>query len=296
MGAVTLIILYVMAHYLAGLDNLTKVLAEARWSMLGIAVLALVVNITLAAKRLSMIVGTMGYRLPYVRSLDAILATWPLALVTPSRASDLLRAVAIRDLVPVMEGSGGVIAEKLIDVQSLCLLALGGALATGLWPWAALAASLLIAEWCFALLLLLRPGRLLALPLIRRFKDKLERILRAFTCLRDEPWAFVRISLVSLLAWTVAIGLVQALLALFSAGVAPLQTLALWPLALFVGMLPLTVAGMGTRDVAFLSFLGATGTVDAAPVLAATFSYAVVGAWFPAAVGLPFMVRQMRKI
>ncbi|MBW1880200.1 MAG: flippase-like domain-containing protein, partial [Deltaproteobacteria bacterium] len=106
------------------------------------------------------------------------------------------------------------------------------------------------------------------------------------------------VAALSLLAWVGALGLVWGLFLVFSADLAPLSIAALWPLAIFVGMLPLTVAGMGTRDAAFLSLLALTGTtpVDDARVLAVTFGYSVVATVVPAVVGLPLMLRFMRDL
>ena len=73
----------------------------------------------------------------------------------------------------------------------------------------------------------------------------------------------------------------------------PLTTVSLWPLAIFAGMVPITLAGMGTRDAAFVYLLTATSAsaIDQGAVVTATIAYALIGTWLIAVIGLPFAVR-----
>ena len=54
-------------------------------------VLALVEScgcVLLGAERWRLVLAAMGHELPFRRSLQVVLATWPLAMVTPSRANE----------------------------------------------------------------------------------------------------------------------------------------------------------------------------------------------------------------
>lgn len=294
MLAVTGVILWVLISRFAGAEEFAAALRSARGEWMLSAAILMAINLALGALRLKLVIDSMGFSLPYLRSLDAILSTWPMGVITPSRMSDILRAVVLRDICPTWEGSGGVLAEKMVDVQSLCLLAIVGSVWTGLWPVGAIALGLVLALWIgvFAVVL---SGRYRRLPLLRRRADKLDKLVRVFEALRDRPGYFVAVSVTSILAWILAVAIIWALTMAFDARVDFVQCLALWPLAVFVGMLPLTVAGMGTRDAGFVSLLALTAAhgVQEAPVLAATFTYALLTAWAVAALGLPFMVRQM---
>ena len=132
--------------------------------------------------------------------------------------------------------------------------------------------------------------RVLTLPLLRRKPDTIAKLFDAFVALRASPPHYLGLSALSLASWCVATGMLLAALHAFGADVSPWRALALWPLSIFVGMLPLTVAGMGTRDAAFIGLLTWTSSavIDEAPVLAATLAYALVGTWFPAVLGVPF--------
>ena len=297
LALITAAVLYLLISRFAGRDDFLDTIARADWTWLAAAAGLFAVNLLLAGFRLVLVMRAIGYEVPLLRSLDAMLATWPFAVVTPSRAGDLLRAVALRDLVPPVRASGALVAEKMVDVQSLCLLALVGSVAMGLWLWAALAAAMLLGVWAFSLGVLLFTDRLVALPVIRRAEDKVRLVLRVFHDFRERPSGFLAVAGTSLLGWIIALVMVLAIFEAFDAGLAPARVFGLWPLALFAGMLPLTVAGLGTRDAAFLSLLAASSTTGAvlpeAAVLAGTVTYAALTTVPPALLGLPLTFRHM---
>lgn len=295
---VTVAVMFVLVRKLAGTEAFLDALRHARWNLLGVALALLGAGLVLAAFRWMLIVGAMGHRLPLVRALDAMLATWPFALLTPARASDVLRAVAIADLVTPFEGAGSVLAEKAIDLQSLCLLTFVGALASGLQFMAAFAALVLLALWIGVAAIVRRRDLIAKLPLLRRKPEKIEQVLLAFRALLHHPARLLLVSLTSLASWVMAMGLMYTLLVMTGAGVELGQTLALFPAAILTGMVPLTLAGMGTRDVAFAYLLKATGWVPVheGALLAATFGYALVGTWVLAVVGIPFAIRFVLRL
>lgn len=293
--ALTIVAMVVLVRRLAGPDAFFAALREADWALLAVPVVLLVLNQLLSMQRWILILGTLGYRLPARRAMTAILATWPMALVTPVRASDLLRGLAIRDVAPPYVGAGSVLAEKAIDVQSLCIMALIGTVLHGLPLAAALAGALLVAEWAVVALLVLRRDLLGRLPLLRSRPEKVDQLLLALDALLRRPWRLLAAIATSLLCWLAAVGMVYALCLMTHADVGLAPTLALWPAAVVVGMLPVTLAGMGTRDVTFIYLLQASGwtPIHEGALLASTFGYSILGTLLLAVVGLPFAARFM---
>ncbi|MFW6050959.1 MAG: lysylphosphatidylglycerol synthase transmembrane domain-containing protein [Myxococcota bacterium] len=291
--AVTAVVLWLLVDRVAGAGALLETVRGARWSLLPWAFAFAAANLGIGCWRWALIVRAMGHALPYGRFLWAVLATWPLALLTPARAGDVLRALAIGDRVPPWEGAGSVVAEKAIDVQSLCVLAMAGTLLHGRPAWAAVAGGLLAAEWAFLYVLLRHQELLLSRTPLRRFAGKLRALLRAFRALlSDRPRAVLAIGS-SLVSWGLAAAIVQTFLHATGAPVPFHTTVGLWPIAVVAGMLPVTVAGLGTRDAAFVLALRAAtdAAVPEGAVLASTLGYALVGTWLWALVGLPFGIR-----
>lgn len=294
MLGMTGVVVWVLVAQLAGVGDFAQTLANADWTWVAASVVSMAVAIWAASFRLKIVYDALGHPLPLWRATDAMLATWPLALITPSRAGDLARAFILRDVCPPLEGSGAVLVERMIDVQSLCILAIFGSLYVGYWPGLVAAGGILAAEW-FVVVFFVLSGRYKTLPVLRQKADKLERLVRVFDALKDRPKVFLWINAFSLLSWLMNVLLVVTLLKAFGADTPVLATMATWPLALFVGLLPLTVGGMGTRDAAFVALLHGFGPVDEAKVFAATIGYSAVSLWLFSAVGLPFLLRAMRS-
>jgi uncharacterized membrane protein YbhN (UPF0104 family) len=249
--------------------------------------------VLLGALRWQLVLGAMGHELRFGRLLVVILATWPPGVIVPSRANEVLRAVAIRSSVPLAEGTGSILAEKLIDLFVLLVFASAGAGLQGMWTPAAgvgAAAALQVA----ALALVGRRRAWIArLPLLRARPGTVERLLAASDVLARRPGQLLVVSGVSLAIRVLTVGVGHALLLAVGAGVRLFDTLTLWPLAILVGILPVTLGGMGTRDAAFIYLLRAAGAGAAgASVLAATMGYSAVAMWSFALIGVPFMVRE----
>lgn len=290
---VTVGFMVVLVRQLAGTESFYAALRETQWGLVGVVLALLGATMLLATVRWLLILDTLGYRVPALRALHAMLATWPLALVTPARASDLLRGVALRDLVPPFVGAGSVLAEKAIDVQSLCLMTIVGTLLYDLPLAAALAAGLLIAEWCVILVLVRKRELIGRLPLLRRKPEKAEQLLLAFAALLRRPWRLVLAAVSSLMSWTASTAMVYTMLVMTHAEVGIAPTLALWPAGVLAGMVPITLAGMGTRDVAFIYLLRLSGwtPIREGALLASTIGYSMFGTVLLAVIGIPFTVQ-----
>jgi uncharacterized protein (TIRG00374 family) len=250
-------------------------------------------GVLLGTLRWQIVVEAMPYRLAFSRALVVVLATWPLALVTPSRANDLLRAVAVRGAVPLPAGTGSVLAEKVVDLALLLALGVLGAALEGLWLWGAFVALALAIEIAAVALLMTHRSKLARLPFVRSRAQKIDDLFLAFEALLASPWRLASVCAASLVIRGFTIGITFALLRAVDADVDLFDTFALWPVAMLVGLIPVTLAGMGTRDATFMFLLSKRGhIVTHAGVLAATMGYTAIAVGFFAVVGLPFMVRE----
>jgi len=126
-----------------------------------------------------------------------------------------------------------------------------------------------------------------------RLRSGLRRFAGAISSALAQPGRLALAFLTSLLAWLLACAMLFVLLAVFGSVLPWWVILAGWPLAALAGTLPITLAGMGTRDGAFLlilAWLRAAPSSEAA-VLSATLGYAALGIWLWILVGIPFMLR-----
>lgn len=289
-------ITWLLIHKLGGGAQFADAIDSMAPGWVGVAVLFAALGVALAVGRWQLIVWASGYHLPYGRGASGYLASLPFSVLTPSRASDLLRPLAVRDLMPVMVGVGVVVAERAIDLCVLLCLCAVGSLMLGLWPWAAVSFGLALAEVVILALLLAHRDWVSRIPVLRRHRGKIDDLFFTFQILRGSPRRVGWVVTSSVIIRLTTLGVIQALLVATHSQVSLLDTFGTWPIAMTAGLVPLTLAGMGTRDAAFVYLLLLAGVnTDGAEVISATLGYSVVAFWLPALAGLPFMLHELRR-
>lgn len=241
----------------------------------------------LSAVRWSLMLRAIGHRVPILRCLTIILGISPISAVTPSKAGDLLKAISLRNEIGTLEVGGTVLTERGFDVLLLSLLSLAGGLAIRnvliIRVSSAVAALALIG-------LLLLPVLISSLPR-PNLQEKLTRVLRVFAALRERPALLAAVLGLTGVNWLASIVQTHLLLHAVGASTPFLLTAAVLPVAIFVGLIPVTIGGMGTRDGALLSLLAPTAT--SAQAVAVGMLYSFFGYWLLAVLGLPFLKRAL---
>jgi len=250
------------------------------------------IAVLLSALRWRTLLAGLGHAVGYRRVLFTVVATWPVAVMTPSRSGDALRAALVRDRVPLAAGLGSVLLEKLLDLQSLTLLVTAGALATGHGALATAALAAVLGFWLGLLLLPRALGRVGRTRLGGRLRERLDATSDALVRLRRARGRFAAVVAMSVAAWLLSAAILGDLLAATGQPVAAPDLLLVWPAAVAAAVLPFAFSGIGPRDGVFLALLSAIRpSVDPAAVLAATLLYPVLTSWVFAFAGLPFAAR-----
>jgi uncharacterized membrane protein YbhN (UPF0104 family) len=291
----TIAVVAVLVYDLGG-RSVAAAMAGARVGWVAVGFAEASACVLLGALRWQLVLRAMGYRIGFGRLLTIMLATWPPTVVVPSRANEVLRAVALRGAVPLAVGTGSILAEKLIDLFVLLVFACVGAALHGLGVVAVAIGGAAALQVAAMVLAGTQRTALARLPVLRTRPGLLDRLFAASDVLARRPGDLAVVSLVSLSIRVLTVGVGYALLVSVGAGVPLFDTLTLWPVAILVGILPVTLGGMGTRDAAFLYLLRTASSAGAratgATVLAATMGYSAVAMWSFAVIGLPFMVRE----
>src|SRR6185312_13022539 len=77
-------------------DGFARAVAGADPAWISAAVAMATAAVLLGTLRWQLVVRAMHYPLGFGRALSVVLAAWPLALITPSRAGDFARALGVR--------------------------------------------------------------------------------------------------------------------------------------------------------------------------------------------------------
>jgi uncharacterized membrane protein YbhN (UPF0104 family) len=135
------------------------------------------------------------------------------------------------------------------------------------------------------------------MPALRHRRGRIDELFSAYEALWRAPSRLLALGVVSLAIRLATVAVTHSLLVAVGAHVRLLDTAMLWPVATLVGIAPLTLAGMGTRDAAFIHLLAGRGDhAEPAQVLAATMGYSAVAIAAFALIGLPFMIRETLRI
>jgi len=273
--------------------------------------LGMVVPITLfTAWRLQQLVPR-GTGLGFGEANRLILAASVLNMVLPSKMGDIAKAYFIRER-GYLSGSLSlslVVFEKSCDLLSLLLWCVFGLLlypkkdplfwtmtvgvAAGLAVGLSILGSRQFADLFFKIAQKISP---------QKIRKKLQKLQVSWGEMHDYFWSdkrqLIKIAVTSIFIWFLHLLQIWFFILALKAWAPFLASLALSPLAILAGLLPLTFAGVGTRDAALVIFYRPyfDATVAAALGLLCTARY-----FLPAIGGLPFLgqyltaVKQMKK-
>ena len=227
------------------------------------------------SKRWQMLLEAMNHKVSFKDSFYATMMAMPLLAVTPSKMGDLVKAYYHRKTVPVSESVGAVITEKLFDLMVLLLFCL-------LWVY-------FVGQ--VYLIAVLGVGIIMVLGLIIAYKfdfkiDLLNRLLKSLKVLMKDKINFAKVFLITLVFWSVLS--LQFIFVFAALGIEVPYLIIVGGIAvsILVGMIPVTLAGMGTRDSAIIFIF--LNYADPSHLLGVGLLFSFLRYWLPALIGLPY--------
>jgi hypothetical protein len=243
--------------------------------------------------------------LPMGEAVSLILASQTMNLVLPSKAGDLTKALFLKSsgVLDLKRSANIVVFEKMLDVAALALIMLAGVVfllfhgASHLETVAGLTAGALglVAVTAVGVIYFVPPDRLPGLQRCRRLSELVRTGHETIVLLQSRGARRGLIIAYSFLIWALHLAQIY----LFFLSLSPVMTaptplaqyLSLVPLAIFIGLLPVSIAGFGTRDAALIAFF----PQHAAPVMLAVAMYVNLRYIVPAVAGLPFLGRYIAQ-
>jgi uncharacterized membrane protein YbhN (UPF0104 family) len=290
MGALLLVTAVVFWLLFRGvsLHEVRDTLARARPLPLALGIALTVSFPWLSAWRWRAMMRALGHDLSFVTAFRLIMACWPLSTFTPSKGSDLAKAYFLRGRIPVGLVLSSVLVERWLDVVTLLVFCLAGAIGFG-WTELALPAAGLLAVSLAAVPILFASRRLVPAKL----RPKADRLLEAWRQLARRPGLLALVLSLTVANWLASVVQTWLFYQALGAAVPFPRLLAALPAAIFVGLLPVTVMGMGTRDAALIGLMA--GDAPRAVSLGVGLLYSLCGYWLPGLAGLPFLRQALRR-
>jgi len=285
--SITLLIFYLLFRridFFAVLDILKRV---SIWYLL-LAFLLTMLSIVMLVLRWQEILKSMNHRVPFLRCFLIVVGIWPLSAISPSKSGDLLRANSLRNEIPVSKVAGSVLTERALDILSLVVFSLVGSIIFGKLE--ILFIAIIILAVITLVFIIANIG--LRLPIKEVWQEKLDNLLLSTRTFAQNKWTFVLIVFLTFGKSFAQILQAKILFHAVDVQVPLLIAAAVFPIAIFVGLIPITLSGMGTRDSAIVFFFSGYASVSQA--LAVGILYSFFGYWLLSIIGLPLMRKALK--
>ena len=263
----------------AGLADALRTLATADWRFVGLGATSAVIAMVINVKRWQVMLGRQRDEAPLLTLIRLYLIAMFFNNVLPSRfAGDVVRAIgASRRLTTKTRSAAAVIMDRLIGAMSVLLL---GVIAIAIKPSVipiqiteVLIIGLAIGSLMVALLLIRTPwhgqiGALLArlfglferLPVVgRRVGGKVGAAAEAVRAYAGAPGLLAYALMISMVANGLSIVNVYLYALAVGADVHIAEAAVVMPVVLAVGLLPISINGIGTIELTFVFLLGLMG-------------------------------------
>jgi len=285
---ITILIFYLLFRRIDFFAVLGLIRQVSVWYML-IAFLLTMSFPVMSALRWQQILKSMDYHVSFVRCLLIIVGIWPISATSPSKAGDLLKAYSLRNDIPASKVAGSVLTERALDVFSLTMFSLAGSIIFRKLEILLIAVAILV----IIILAFIIVNLGIRFPIKESWQEKLDNLLLSTRTLAQNKWALVLILFLTFGNWFASIVQTKLLFQAIDAQVPLLFTATALPIAIFVGLIPITLSGMGTRDSAIVFFF--SDYASASQALAVGILYSFFGYWLLSIIGLPFMRKALRS-
>ena len=269
-------------------EKLSHALAQSDVGFLLPAFLIAIASPLLTSARLKLFLSATGTQVAYSRCFFASLCGLSLNLFLPARGGDLVKLAYLRQDGKPSWGilAGAALLERGFDVLSLGLLGLTVSLALGLRDTAIISGSVTMA----AILGLLILPRLGSLPIVGKKAKNFSSIVKMTS---QNKLRLLSCFGVCCICWTTNSIVMGLLLKAFEDTISLTHAFAVTPPSILVGIVPVSLWGVGTRDGALAYFL--QGFTSPENAISAGFLYTAFVYWLLGLIGLPALLFARRK-
>ncbi len=287
---VTFVILFLIFSRI-DYGEIEKVFVKSDKGVILLAIAVFFLNLLVPALRWKSIMKLMGYNIEYKTVLKNYLANIPLAKVSPLNSGDLARAFYLKDEMPIGKNIGVVFLENCVDILTLALLTMVSGLLLKIKVAIIAGTVIFLPTLLFVLLL---PFLAKKLPLkSEKWKKRLTDLTSAVTLLK-KPCSVFLIGFYTFLMWFMALICFKIIFYAYGINLSFAEVLARQPIAIFFGLLPITISGVGIRESTMLFLYR---NLAAAPVILATgLTYSFLTIVALPLLCLPLLFSTMSKI
>jgi len=287
----TSIILYLLIKEFK-FSNLKLVLSSANIFLIILMLLISFGGPLFSAIRWHYLLSSVGYEISLTKSLNITLASMAFLFI-PGRLGDLAKLYPLKNKLSTIKSLGSVVAEKVIDLISLLFISSLSLLIIRNYLYASLLSGFLIIIIAVLYLIKSKGKILIDLITIIKIKKIFKGLYSVSDLLSENKKNLILAFMSSLGNWVVSLITVYIIFKALGANPPILAIFAFMPLAILIGLIPITLAGMGTRDSVIIYFFAPYAT--SAQSLGVGLIYSFSGYWLYIIIGLIFIHYLMPK-
>ena len=279
---ITIIIFFILFKNI-DIFSVYSILVNSDKSLLLISFVISLIVVIIVAKRWQLILKTIEFDISFKDASCIIMGTYPFALIAPSFSSDFFRAIPLREKIRISKVIGTSITERFFDFLILFIFLILGMALTGNFQFMTLALIFL----CLLTITYFLIKRHIRLPIGETWNERINNIFLSIRMMGSEKHTLSPILFYSFLLWGVSI--IQTMILFDAVGltIPVFDTMANIPIAIFIGQIPITFGGAGTRDAAIIFLFSAFASPQ--KLLAVGILYTLMRCWIMAIIGLPFL-------
>lgn len=283
LASVSILIILIIFKTLVNIGDFFRVIQNIGWLYFFLAFATLIPSFFLSIVRWHMVIRAAGFNVSFWKIFKIIGSSLSLSIV-PGRLGDLARSYPLRNKIPMSQSIGTIVLEKIIDVcvlivfSGIGLMFWGHPVIAGLMFFLALGAIPLLG----ALNLLIKK-----LSLENGLVNKLRDAIFILNEVKKRKLTLFIAILASGGNWTISMIQIYWLFKAVGSAVPLSAVFAFQPLSIFMGLIPITIAGVGTRDSAILYFFRNFAAPEQS--LAVGILYGLQSYWITALLGIPLL-------
>jgi hypothetical protein len=286
LGAGTVFVFFVLFKTMVDFKMFVSTVQDAKVDFLFYAFIAILPTFILSPLRWFYILKAYELDIDFKRTFLVVTASWSFVLI-PGRLGDFTRSYFIKDQVPIVRSVGTIVLEKIMDIIVLLLLVSVGLILLGQYAY-----SLISLAFILAIFVGVASFKQLSLKLGMARLEFFKKITESLTPPKNKRF-LIKASLFSTANWLTSIISTYFLFLAFGAHAPLTSVIAYFPITIFAGLLPITIAGIGVRDGAIMGLFAGYATV--AQSLAVGISYSFLGYFLLMMVGIPVLIFYLSK-
>lgn len=296
------IILFIYIIYSIGLNKIFISFNNLKIVWLIPAIIFIIFNYLMLVLKWKKIIKTQGFNISFKEALFYYMKGNFYGFITPSRAGSLIRATYLKKKTqrPLIECASGIVIERFFDIVSIATLATIGAIALATHLAGLSITILLILAGLFVVTLFFsnkkRAGfffRILYKFLVpKKFKEKARNSFYSFYESLPPLKKLVFPLILTPITWIMAYTHLYFFARMFNIINIPIHHfIILVPISTIIGMIPITMSGLGTREATLITLFKLYG-VSSELALSMSITGLIIGAAIPAFIGFLLTLRK----